>query len=806
MAGVKDKALFQRDLLEDAPFAALRVDPVDAEGDLSVSIIVEAEGGLRPLFGVPGARDIAAGDARLAGLIAEDHRDRLGRTLAATARDGRERTLDGLALASGRVATATLTQGGDNGGPVVLYLRLVDGVADLPPAPETEGEDPYLAVLDAMPDGLVVLEGDRVVFANAALGKLMGCPPEVLAGQAFTDLLAPAYREACAARLSAPGFSWELSARLRLRDDHQTQPALLHGNSSFGGVGAPVCVVTVQAVEAEGVMPLGDHLHAALDQLPISVLITDTRGTIEYVNPTFLKTKGFTAQEVVGQNPRVLKSGQMDGRVYSNLWSDLKAGRVWRGEFENRRKDGTLLWERTTVTPLRDDHGAVTHYMAINEDITQRKAAENRAWHQANHDTLTGLPNRILFQDRLTAALAQARRRDAQVAVLFIDLDHFKTINDTHGHAAGDEVLRQTTDRLRDMLRDTDTLARMGGDEFTISLVSDGKERDFALVAERILDSLRLPFTTRSGEELLIGGSIGLAVFPRDGEEALPLIRNADTAMYRAKAAGRNSYQFFTSDMNREVRGQIAMENDLRRAVRNMDLTVYYQPVVDAETLEVTGAEALVRWPRAEGGFVPPTRFIPIAEELGLIEEIGGWVLWNACSQAKVWQERLRPDFRMAVNVAWRQLRDPSFPDRVAEVLVGAGLPAHFLELEVSEDILFRDPRGVEECLKRLSDLGVSLAIDNFGSSHSSLKLMRRHPFKILKLDRSCVADMLTNHEDAILVETAATMARRLGLRVVAEGVETDEQMAFLRDRYCDMLQGFLFGHPLPPEEIMTLL
>ncbi|MCF8483159.1 MAG: diguanylate cyclase [Rhodospirillum sp.] len=475
MANFNGTTLFSRDLLDDAPFASLRVAPVDAEGDLSVCDIVEAQGGLALLFGG------GLGGRHLGDLIGESNRLRLGKALAATIRDGRERVLDRVALTSGAVARVTLLAGEAHAPPHrqgILHFSLVD-TAPYRSAPSTgieeegDADDPFLMVVDAMPDGLVVLSGEDVVFANAAFAKLMDESAEQLSGRSFTELLAPAFRQACAARLAAPGFAWELSARLQR--EGKTLPALLHGNSSFGGEGAPVCVITVQAVEAAGIMPLQDRLYAVLEQIPISVMITDTQGIIDYVNPAFLKTKGFAVEEVLGLTPRVLKSGQMNNRIYAQLWSDLKSGRVWRGEFENRRKDGTLLWERTTVTPLRDDHGMVTHYIAVNEDITQRKAAETRIWHQANHDTLTNLPNRILFQDRLTAALAQARRRDAQVAVLFIDLDHFKTINDIHGHATGDEILRQTTDRLKELLRDTDTLARMGGDEFVIALVSDGR-------------------------------------------------------------------------------------------------------------------------------------------------------------------------------------------------------------------------------------------------------------------------------------------------------------------------------------------
>ncbi|MGB1025351.1 MAG: putative bifunctional diguanylate cyclase/phosphodiesterase, partial [Rhodospirillaceae bacterium] len=391
------------------------------------------------------------------------------------------------------------------------------------------------------------------------------------------------------------------------------------------------------------------------------------------------------------------------------------------------------------------------------------------------------------------------------VAVLFIDLDHFKNVNDSYGHSIGDKLLRKAAERILACIRETDTLSRLGGDEFVVLLVHEGNERDDATVADRILKALRAPFSIE-GRDIRIGASMGITVYPEDATDPEDLIRNADTAMYQAKTHGRNAFTFFTKELDQTIQAQIQLEGELRQAVAEMNLAVYYQPFVDSRALTIMGAEALIRWPNQNRGFVPPSKFIPIAEELGLIDEIGSWVLFAACSQAKIWQDKLHPRFRIAVNCSGRQILQKGFPDQVREVLTGSGLPGELLELEISESVLMRDSDAMGPNLRALADLGVRLAVDNFGTSHASIKHLRDHPFTILKLDRSCVSDVLHRAEDALLVETAITMARRMGLSVVAEGVESEDQLSFLQEHYCDVIQGYLFGQPLPPDEFMRML
>ncbi|ABC21362.1 putative bifunctional diguanylate cyclase/phosphodiesterase [Rhodospirillum rubrum] len=650
--------------------------------------------------------------------------------------------------------------------------------------------------------GSVVLSAGKILSVDKTLWQALGLSAESLSGLPFLSFLEDPSREVLAARLRLAGPPWDL--RTALRVDGRAIPVVLRGDGAADRTtDTPLQVILITLAPQEGeVEPVSQS--ALFDHIPLGVMLSDGLGRIAYANPAFLAEDIAAVRALLGATPQALATGYLHEGLARTLWEDLLCGRVWRNDVDLPTADGQRTHSRLTIIPLRRDDGAVDRLMTVIEP--RSPATDSQAWQQVNHDTLTGLPNRVLFQDRLLTALASARRRNDQLAVLFVDLDHFKTVNDSLGHSFGDQLLQQVATRLSQCLRDSDTLARMGGDEFTIALTGDGHQRDYAMIANRILETLRRPFTLEGGHEVLIGSSIGITLFPNDAEDVDTLLRNADTAMYRAKASGRNAFQFFTEEMNREIQSHLDLENALRRAVRAMDLTIHYQPVVDSATLAVVSAEALVRWPLADKGFIPPSRFIPVAEELGLIDEIGGWVLWNACTQAKVWQAQGAKAFRVSVNVSWRQLRNPDFALRVREALEGTGLGAAFLELEITEGMVLRDPQGIAPALMALSEMGVALAIDNFGSGHSSIKCLRQFPFSILKLDRSCVADVLTSHEDAVLVETAAIMARRLGLTVVAEGVETHAQLEFLREHYCDLIQGYLFGRPLPPEDFARML
>jgi len=472
----------------------------------------------------------------------------------------------------------------------------------------------------------------------------------------------------------------------------------------------------------------------------------------------------------------------------------------------NRRKDGSLYWEYTAISPVRDDRGEITHFVCVKEDVTGRKEADLLNWRRANFDQVTALPNRVLFKDRLTQALVRARRARTRVAVMFIDLDRFKAVNDTLGHEIGDEVLRQVGRRLADCMRDSDTVARLGGDEFTAILPNPGPEKAITRVASRILDALRQPFDAGNGQQAFIGGSIGIAVFPDDGLDPDLLLKNADQAMYRAKETGRNTYQFFTPDMNAAMEARLRLETDLRKGLRDGEFAVHFQPMVDAASRRIKGAEALVRWAHPSRGLVPPGAFLPVAEEIGLMGDLGALVLRTACDHCHRWRESGHPDMTISVNISGRQIGAPDFLEIVDGALVDSGLPPEALELEVSETLLLADLPVIEAHLRQVADRGVRLTIDDFGTGHSSLQHLRRFPFSTLKVDRTFVRDVLDNREDAILVEAVIAMARKLGLAVVAEGVESEDQIDYLLTQYCDMFQGFLFGRPLPRDEFERLL
>ena len=549
-------------------------------------------------------------------------------------------------------------------------------------------------------------------------------------------------------------------------------------------------------------------LSQAVEQSPVSVMITDTDGNIEYVNSTFERNTGYKSSEVMGKNPRILKSGSTSDDIYRELWQSISSGKAWQGELQNRQKNGEIYWEHANIAPVLDESGAICHYLAVNEDITIRKQQEKHILHQAHFDMVTNLPNRFLALDRLSQLLNEAGRSEELVAILFIDLDDFKKINDSMGHEVGDKVLMEAADRLRSVVRSGDTVGRLGGDEFIVLLSDLDDAIDARPVAENLLNRFRTPFIIDE-RELIITASVGIALYPDDGNSPSELLRNADSAMYHSKQQGRNTYSYFTEKMNRDVSRRLALEEQMHSALGRSEFRVLYQTQVDVSNRHIIGVEALLRWHNAELGDVSPEEFIPIAEQTGLIVPIGQFVLTEALGMAAKWQqqdEKKEEPFTIAVNLSPRQFRDPGLVSFIEGVLHQSGVLGESLELEITEGVLMSGHAYIDKALNAINDLGVTIAMDDFGTGYSSLSYLRNYPFDTLKIDRSFVCDITEDEADRELINASIAMAHGLGLKVVAEGVETEEQLAHLKEKGCDYAQGYLFSRPVSLKEIMELL
>lgn len=545
-------------------------------------------------------------------------------------------------------------------------------------------------------------------------------------------------------------------------------------------------------------------LSQAVEQSPAAVMLTNPQGQIEYANPKFSQITGYDLEEVRGKNPRILKSGETSPEEYSKLWDTITAGQEWHGEFHNRRKDGTFFWEHASISPVRNDTGEISHFLAIKEDITERKHYEEQLQHLATHDDLTGLANRALLQDRLDQSILFAKRSGRLVAALLLDLDRFKIINDSLGHSFGDSLLKIIAERLTESVRGADTVARLGGDEFVILLAEVANEDDVGKVAKKILDNITAPFLI-GDREITITASLGISIYPQDGEDEETLIRNADIAMYRAKEEG-NTFRLYAPDMNLVVHEVMEMETDLRRALERNELLLHYQPKLNLKTGKITGAEALLRWQHPVRGMIMPGIFIPLAEETGLIQPIGEWVLQQICLQIKAWQAQGLPVVPIAANLSARQFRKDDLGETVERILQETGLPPHLLELELTESMIMRDPQSAVATMQQLNLLGVSLALDDFGTGYSSLNYLRRFPVDCLKIDRSFISDVADDPSAAAVATSIIAIAHSLGLQAVAEGVETREQLDFLSKCGCDSYQGYLFSAPVPTSDFTEML
>ncbi len=546
------------------------------------------------------------------------------------------------------------------------------------------------------------------------------------------------------------------------------------------------------------------HLYAELfENSGEAILISDCDNHIVEINPMFTQMTGYVIDDIRGKDPKCLASGQTPREAYQMLWAALAASGHWQGEMWDRRKDGSIYPKWTSISTLRNAQGEVNHYIASFTDISERKAAEARIERLAHNDVLTGLLNRYSLEGRLEQALLTARRESRQLAVLFIDMDRFKLINDTLGHTMGDRLLQEVAARLRMGVRESDVVARQGGDEFVIGLTNLESSSAAFQIAEKLLQALSEPYRI-VGQILHSSPSIGVAMFPDDADSVAGLLKNADAAMYAAKQGGRSRVHFFTASLMVAAEERLTLERELRLALQEGQLELHYQPQVSALDNRICGVEALVRWRHPERGLIPPLRFIPIAEETGLIVALGAWVLDEACRQVAVWQAAGIGDVQMAVNLSAHQLRMPGFAETVAATLLHHRIKGAALELEITESVAMEDPEAAIMQLKRLRDLDIQLAIDDFGTGYSSLAYLKKLPIQTLKLDRSFVEDIEHDANDAAISAATVALAHTLGLRVVAEGVETVAQRDFLAKGHgCDVLQGYLFGRP-EPEAVVT--
>lgn len=544
---------------------------------------------------------------------------------------------------------------------------------------------------------------------------------------------------------------------------------------------------------------------AVLSGIQDGVSITDRDANILVINGAFSRLTGYEAAEVIGKNPRILKSGVHTPAFYRDLWSTLMNGQNWQGEITNRRKDGSLISEWLSISPVHDTEDKLTNFVAIFSDLSERKEAATRIQYLATYDPLTNLPNRNLFADRLTQALMNMRRYKRQTAVILLDLDRFRTINDTLGPPVGDEVLVEVGRRLSLQVRDGDTVGRRGGNEFGFVMANVAHEHDAITLAQRMLEAISTPFEAH-GTSFSLTASIGISVAPRDGDDADTLLKAADMALARAKEAGRNGFRFYSPSMDADASRRLSLEIALRDALARQELYVVYQPQASLETGHLVGMEALLRWQHPQFGVVSPAEFIPIAEETGLILAIGQWVLETACIQTRRWLDLGMSSLRVAVNLSTRQFRQSNLVQQVDNALKRSGLPAQNLELEITESAFIDDVQGAVAQALALKALGVKLSLDDFGTGYSSLAYLSRFPFDKLKIDQGFVRDITENPVNAAIATAAIVMGRSLNLSVLAEGVETEAQARFLRSRRCDAMQGYLYSRPLLPADFEQLM
>jgi diguanylate cyclase (GGDEF)-like protein/PAS domain S-box-containing protein len=694
-----------------------------------------------------------------------------------------------------------------------LIWPLIPKLLRLPSPQALQNSESYLrAIYNATPDAMLISDEHGIItMVNQQAERLLGYPIDELVGLSI-EVLVPGRHRANHRGLRAQFASVAVARPMGAGRTVQAQ----RKDGSFFDVDISVSPIKTDqglffasALRDVTLRKQADaHLRIAAIAFESNepMVITDANNIILQVNQAFTKSTGYTKEEAVGQKINLLKSGRHGEAFYKAIWETIERTGTWQGEIWDRRKNGEIYPKWLIISVVKGDDGVATHYVGTHIDITERKAAEEQIKQLAFYDPLTQLPNRRLLQERLKHGIDVERRDGKQLALLMLDLDRFKSVNDSMGHLAGDELLQQVAERITSRLREVDMVARLGGDEFIVLLEDIAHPEDAARVAEDIITDLSKPFCMDQGEDIQISASIGISLYPQHGGSPQLLMDHADAALYQAKDAGRGCFAYFSEDLTIAARERIALELRLRKAIEQQDLRVFYQPQVDIASGRIVGAEALVRWQDPAEGLIPPIRFIPIAEETGLILAIGEWVLRETCRQGRQWLDAGLPPLNLAVNVSPHQFRRSDICSLVAKVLSETGFPANQLELEITESGLMENQGNATEILNGLRDQGIRLAIDDFGTGYSSLAYLKHFPLDLLKIDKSFIDDIPHLEDDMEIASSIIAMGHILGFKVLAEGVETPEQLAFLQEKGCDMYQGYIQSRPVPAEEFAEFL
>ncbi|MCG7866616.1 MAG: EAL domain-containing protein [Candidatus Thiodiazotropha taylori] len=669
-------------------------------------------------------------------------------------------------------------------------------------------ENRYRQLVDHSPTPILLLQNERIVFLNEAASQALAASlDQPLINRPADELFIEAPATLLSSRPSktnAEPDEQPLQTTLQRADGNTIQAEVFISPVEYEGAPAIQLVFTDITNRKESDAKL-QQAAQIIEHTMEAVLITDIDGTIESANPAFSEITGYNQAEIISKHPRQLISAKHSPEFLSELWDHVKSTGSWRGELWNQRKNGEIYPVWMTISCVRDQQGEALHYVMVFSDITSLKQTQSQLEHLAHHDSLTNLPNRLLFEDRLEHALAQAKRQKRQLAVLFLDLDRFKNINDSLGHAMGDELLKEVAKRLQNILRDDDTAARLGGDEFTVLVENLEDPSQAAVVAAKIQDKFKAPFKI-AGRELHVTASIGISIFPEDGKDVADLTKNADAAMYQAKEQGRNNYRYYTSELTRSAFERLLLETELRSALKEDQLLLYYQPQISLKNGEMTGAEALLRWHHPRLGIIPPARFIPLAEESGLIHEIGNWVLNEACQQTRYLYKQGIFQGRMAINLSVRQIMQTDLILRFEQIIAESGCPPDMLQLEVTEGIFMGQMKNSVPVLDVFKKLGVSIAIDDFGTGYSSLSYLKQLPIDKLKIDRSFIRDMPHDSDAVAITQAIISLGKNLGLRITAEGIETMAQQSLLQKMGCQEGQGYLYSPPVPGEIFEQML